>query len=56
MRKIIIGATIGGCVHAAGIINFLKLAADNGYDTEFLGVAVPLEKIFRDKCDPGRSL
>ncbi|MFH1073511.1 MAG: cobalamin B12-binding domain-containing protein [Candidatus Firestonebacteria bacterium] len=46
--KIIIGATIGGCVHAAGIINFLRLAADHGYKTEFLGVAVPLEIIFRE--------
>lgn len=47
-NKIIVGATIGGCVHAAGILNFLKLAADNGYKTEFLGVAVPLDIIFKE--------
>ena len=48
MCKSIVGATIGGCVHAAGIVNFMKLAADNGYKTEFLGVAVPLDSIFKE--------
>lgn len=44
-KKKILGASIGHCVHVAGIHNFLKLAESFGYDTHFLGPAVSLEKI-----------
>lgn len=40
----IIGASIGECVHTAGILGFLRLAAKLGYKTEFLGAAMPVKK------------
>ncbi|KKM89611.1 hypothetical protein LCGC14_1246920, partial [marine sediment metagenome] len=39
------GASLGNCVHIAGILNFLKLAERCGYETLFLGPAVSVEKI-----------
>lgn len=41
-KKTIIGASIGNCVHVAGVIHFLSLAEEEGYDTEFLGPATPV--------------
>lgn len=46
MKKTILGASIGNCVHVAGVIHFLELAADEGYHTEFLGPAISIEKLF----------
>lgn len=40
--KIIAGA-LGNCVHVAGIVNFLKTAEELGYETIFLGAAIPVE-------------
>lgn len=45
MSKKILGASIGNCVHVAGILNFLKLAEYEGYKTVFLGPAVSLNKL-----------
>ena len=45
MKKTVIAAAIGECVHVAGITNFLKLAEDAGWNTVFLGPAVPIEAI-----------
>ena len=44
-NKLIIGASIGNCVHVAGAINFLRLAEDQGYDTLFAGPAVQVDDI-----------
>jgi len=41
MPKAIAGS-LGNCVHVAGVLNFLALAERAGYDTEFLGAAVPV--------------
>lgn len=38
MAKKIVGATLGHCVHVAGVLNFLRLAEACGYQTTFLGV------------------
>ncbi|NLZ43820.1 MAG: cobalamin B12-binding domain-containing protein [Clostridia bacterium] len=38
MTKKIVGATLGHCVHVAGVLNFLRLAEACGYQTTFLGV------------------
>ncbi|QTA37876.1 cobalamin-dependent protein [Thermosipho ferrireducens] len=43
MKKIL-GAAIGSCVHIAGLLNFLKMAENEGYKTEYLGGAVELDK------------
>ena len=42
MPKVIAGA-IGNCVHVAGVVRFLAIAERAGYETEFLGAAVPVE-------------
>ncbi|WP_432403699.1 methionine synthase [Wukongibacter sp. M2B1] len=43
--KMFLGAAIGNCVHIGGVVNFLRLAEDEGYKTEFLGAAVTIEKL-----------
>ena len=43
MPKVLAGS-LGNCVHVAGVVNFLALAERAGYDTEFLGAAVPVEE------------
>lgn len=44
-KKILLGASLGNCIHIRGIINFLKLAEEKGYETHFLGPAVPVDKL-----------
>jgi methylmalonyl-CoA mutase cobalamin-binding subunit len=39
-EKRILGASIGHCVHVAGILRFLNLAQDHGFETRYLGPAV----------------
>ena len=43
--KKILGASVGHCVHLAGILNFLKLAERSGYETLSLGPSVSLERL-----------
>lgn len=45
MKKLIIAAALGNDVHVAGIMNFLKLAEEQGYDTVFMGPAVSPERV-----------
>jgi hypothetical protein len=42
---VVIAAALGECVHVAGVINFLRLAEAAGWQTMFLGPAVPPEKV-----------
>jgi len=44
-KKTILGASVGNCVHVAGILSFLKLAEKHGYETQFLGPATSIEKL-----------
>ena len=44
MKKII-AASIGNCVHVAGIMNFLTLAEREGYATRFLGAAISIDEL-----------
>ena len=44
-RLKILGAAIGSCVHVAGLLNFLEIAAKEGYSVESLGGAVPIQKV-----------
>jgi len=46
MKKIL-GASMGSDVHTAGLLNFLELAKNEGYDVIYLGAAVPIEKIIK---------
>ncbi|MCG0275359.1 MAG: cobalamin-dependent protein [Thermosediminibacteraceae bacterium] len=41
----ILGATIGNCVHVAGVMNFLSLAEKEGYEVEFLGAAMKIDEL-----------
>lgn len=42
-KKIMVAGAIGEDVHIAGMINFLRLAEKEGYDTVFLGPAVTIK-------------
>jgi hypothetical protein len=42
---LILGAAIGDCVHVAGVVNFLDLAEQLGYDTVCLGPAVGVDEL-----------
>jgi len=41
----ILGAAIGNCVHVAGVLRFLTLAEEEGYETIFLGTAVSIDEL-----------
>ena len=47
-NKTILGASIGNCVHVAGIIKFLDIAKTHGYETMFLGPATSVD-VLKDK-------
>ena len=44
-KGLVIGASMGNCVHVAGAAHFLSFAEDEGYETLFLGPAVCIDKI-----------
>jgi hypothetical protein len=44
-NKLIVGAAIGDCVHVAGVVNFLNLAEELGYQTICLGPAVAVDAL-----------
>lgn len=46
MKKII-GATLGNCVHVAGVMGYLNLAENEGYETEFLGIGVSIDELIQ---------
>lgn len=45
-KKIIIGCSIGNCVHVAGVSHFLSLSEKEGYKAIFLGPAISVETLF----------
>ena len=45
MKKTVIAAALGECVHVAGVTNFLKIAEAAGWRTVFLGPAVPVNQV-----------
>lgn len=52
----IVGAAIGDCVHVAGVVNFLNLAEQLGYETVCLGPAVSVDDLLARvrELDPAR--
>src|SRR6516165_3381671 len=44
-ERLIVGAAIGDCVHVAGVVNFLNLAEQLGYETVCLGPAVSVDML-----------
>jgi len=55
MKKVVVAAALGECVHVAGVMNFLRLAEIAGWRTVFLGPAVSVEDVLaaarREKAD-----
>lgn len=47
MKRVVVAAALGECVHVAGIHNFLNLAEQAGWKTVFLGPAVPIDEVIR---------
>jgi hypothetical protein len=43
----VLAAAMGNCVHVAGVQAFLELARANGYETVFLGPAVPVRHLVK---------
>ena len=43
--KTIVGGALGECVHVAGVLNFFKLAEDEGYRTVFTGPATSVDDL-----------
>lgn len=41
-NKTILGGSLGECVHVAGVLNFLRIAEEQGYKTEFTGPATSI--------------
>jgi hypothetical protein len=44
-KNLIVGAAIGDCVHVAGVVNFLNLAEQLGYETVCLGPAISVDAL-----------
>ena len=44
-KGIILGASLGNCVHVAGVLGFLKLAEERDYATVFLGPAISIRAL-----------
>lgn len=45
-KKYILGASIGNCVHVAGVLHFLDIAEKEGYRTKFIGPATSIDQLF----------
>jgi hypothetical protein len=41
----ILAACVGDCIHVAGILNFLQIAKDHCFNSDFMGPAVPITAI-----------
>ena len=46
-REKILGASLGSCVHVAGIQRFLRMCEEEGYQTAFLGPAIAPQELVR---------
>jgi len=45
VKKTVVAAALGECVHVAGVVNFLRLAETSGWRTVFLGPAVGVKEL-----------
>ncbi|MDR2713255.1 MAG: cobalamin B12-binding domain-containing protein [Clostridiales bacterium] len=45
-KKVVMGASIGNCVHVAGVAHFISIAEREGYEPVFLGPAVAVDVLF----------
>jgi len=56
MKKTVVAAALGECVHVAGGTNFLRLAELAGWRTVFLGPAVPIEVVLKAAKEENAAL
>jgi methylmalonyl-CoA mutase cobalamin-binding subunit len=56
MKALVLGATIGDCAHAAGLLSFLNLAEAEGYATALLGLRQTPRQIAEAICRENPSL
>jgi methylmalonyl-CoA mutase cobalamin-binding subunit len=54
--KTVVAAALGECVHVAGVMNFLRLAEAAGWQTHFLGPAVPVGTLLEAARREGADL
>jgi hypothetical protein len=45
MRQVVLGASLGECIHIAGLLDFLQPAEKAGFGTAFLRPAIPVDKL-----------
>ena len=55
-KKVVVAGALGECVHVAGVSNFLRLAQQTGWETVFLGPAVPVERVIQAAREHRASL
>jgi len=55
-KRVVVAAALGECVHVAGVVNFLRLAQQAGWQTVFLGPAVPPERVIEAAREHGADL
>ncbi len=55
-ERLIIGASIGDCVHVAGIHRFMEMARSEGYRTRFLGPATPVKRLVEEAAECGAAM
>lgn len=50
-KRRILGAAIGDCVHVGGVVRFLHLAAQRGFEIRCLGPAVSVESLIAEVAE-----
>jgi len=48
MERLVLGGALGECAHVAGVVNFLRLAEEEGWKTFYLGPAVGIERFIEE--------
>jgi methylmalonyl-CoA mutase cobalamin-binding subunit len=48
IMRVMLGGALGECAHVAGVVNFLRLAEEEGWKTVYLGPAVEIERFIRE--------
>ncbi len=56
MKKTVVAAALGECVHVAGVNNFLRLAETAGWRSVFLGPAVSIDTVLSTAAKENASL
>ncbi len=55
-KPTVVAAALGECVHVAGVMGFLRLAEEAGWQTHFLGPAVSVKRVLEVARQEGAAL